>query len=341
MGRGRRLRHRSGAAIHLRRGGLARLQLRRATAAGRVRSLVLRSQSPRGRDSLRALRRAGSDRLFGPRRIRYVAQRGRLRQRLGADPCRGELGTVSLRTLGLGRAVGLDLARRCAVGIRAVSLWTLGVSLEPLVLGTRSDRRASGLRAGAGCFRRRGRLQPVGRRRGRGVVPARPRRSVPAFVRGQPWLLQQHQRQQYGRQHDGHQQRLQQRKRDQHRVSQSRGGRRDYRRADECLCQRGAGLETRRPGVEGRHCARTGDACCRRRALARGGYRRRPRGCGRSGGRGRPPAAGNGVEPSGRGQERTACADAIVRRKILAARVATGQAAGGREAQRDADRACV
>src|SRR5438034_5401511 len=37
------------------------------------------------------------------------------------------MGAVSLRTLGLGRALGLDLARRCTVGLRAIPLRPLGV----------------------------------------------------------------------------------------------------------------------------------------------------------------------------------------------------------------------
>src|SRR6185295_7454113 len=42
------------------------------------------------------------------------------------------LGAVSLWPLGLGLAVGLDVGGRCAVGLRAVPLRTLGVARQPV-----------------------------------------------------------------------------------------------------------------------------------------------------------------------------------------------------------------
>src|ERR1035441_3102085 len=67
--------------------------------------------------------------------------------------------------LGLGRAVGLDLGRRCPLGLRAVPLRPLGLRQWRLGLDTRSDGYrgrqtvgGGGLRAGAGRFHRWRRL---------------------------------------------------------------------------------------------------------------------------------------------------------------------------------------
>ena len=51
----------------------------------------------------------------------------RLRRGLGASRRRRRLGAVPLRPLGLGRALGLDLDRRRALGIRALPLRTVGL----------------------------------------------------------------------------------------------------------------------------------------------------------------------------------------------------------------------
>ena len=52
-----------------------------------------------------------------------------LRHRLGAARGAGRLGTVPLRPLALGPALGLDLGRRRALGLRAVPLRALGRSI--------------------------------------------------------------------------------------------------------------------------------------------------------------------------------------------------------------------
>ena len=51
------------------------------------------------------------------------------------------MGAVPLRTLVLDRSVGLDVGRRCAVGLCAVSLWSLGVRWRVVGLGARPGAR--------------------------------------------------------------------------------------------------------------------------------------------------------------------------------------------------------
>ena len=89
------------------------------------------------------------------------------------------LGALSLRTLELDCAVGLDLARRSALGFCPVALWPVGAHRRPLGLGSRELCCAAALCAGgrgvprhAGC-----RAELGGRSHGR-VVPARPRRGL-------------------------------------------------------------------------------------------------------------------------------------------------------------------
>src|SRR5438445_793477 len=83
-------------------------------------------------------------------------------------------GAVSLRPLGLGRAVGLDVDRRRALGLCAVPLRPLGLRGRGLGLGAGPRGGATGVRAGPGGVRRRQKLEPGDRRRQRcGVVPAR------------------------------------------------------------------------------------------------------------------------------------------------------------------------
>ena len=65
------------------------------------------------------------------------------------------MGALQRRPLGLDPALGLDLGRRCALGLRAVPLRPLGQLSQPLVLGTGHLRRPPGLRAGAGRLDRR------------------------------------------------------------------------------------------------------------------------------------------------------------------------------------------
>ena len=98
------------------------------------------------------------------------------------------MGAVSLRTLGLDGTVGLDLGRRCAVGICAVPLWTLGVHRRRLGMdaGTRGRDGEAGVCAGASRVCGRPAFQPVDvdRRRVAGVAwfPLGPREVyVPAY----------------------------------------------------------------------------------------------------------------------------------------------------------------
>ena len=66
---------------------------------------------------------------------RHLARRPSLRRRVDPEPRARRLGAVPRRSLGMGRALGLDLDRRCPLGLRAVSLWALGVRGFLMVLG--------------------------------------------------------------------------------------------------------------------------------------------------------------------------------------------------------------
>src|SRR5689334_18807145 len=61
-----------------------------------------------------------------------------VRNDLGADARCPRLGAVPLRPLDLEIAVGLDLDRRYALGLRALSLRALGASSNRLGVGARS-----------------------------------------------------------------------------------------------------------------------------------------------------------------------------------------------------------
>src|SRR5881392_3620291 len=74
-----------------------------------------------------------------------------LRQCLVPDDGCGRLGAVPLRSLGLGRSLGLDLGRRCAMGIRTLSLRPLGMAVRTLGLVSRRLCPAAGMGA---CARR-------------------------------------------------------------------------------------------------------------------------------------------------------------------------------------------
>ncbi len=149
----------------------------------RFRGLVPGARSARRNVGRRALRPARDDRLRGSRSVRRMARGGRLRSCLDSARQR-RVGAVPLRSLGLDRSVGLDLDRRCAVGIRAVPLRTLGAPLRRLGLDARTHRRASGVRAGARRVRRRIGMAGVDPRRSGtgGLVPARTARTVRARV---------------------------------------------------------------------------------------------------------------------------------------------------------------
>ena len=74
-----------------------------------------------------ALRLHRHDGLRGSRQQRPMGERTRLRRALVSDPGRRRLGTLSPWPLGLRASVGLDVDRRCVVGLRAVPLRPLGL----------------------------------------------------------------------------------------------------------------------------------------------------------------------------------------------------------------------
>ena len=124
--RTRRVRGRRGRCLPLLRDRPRRLRIPGPAAARRARPLGVRARPPLGHLGVRALRFARGHRLSGPRCQRRLARRGRLRQRVGAQPPRHRLGAVSRRPLGVDRSVGLDLGRQRAVGVRGIPLWPLG-----------------------------------------------------------------------------------------------------------------------------------------------------------------------------------------------------------------------
>src|SRR5438045_3056510 len=83
------------------------------------------------------------------------------------------MGAVSLRPLGMGGAVGLDVGRRRPMGLRAVPLRPLGVLGRRLGLGAGPARRAAGVRTRARRVRGRG-----GAQLRRAVVTVRPGSAV-------------------------------------------------------------------------------------------------------------------------------------------------------------------
>ena len=89
------------------------------------RSVGRRSRSARRAVERRAVCLARCRRLPGPRRLRPVGRRADLRHDLGAGG-RGGLGAVSLRLLELDCALGLDVDRQRALGLRPLPLRALG-----------------------------------------------------------------------------------------------------------------------------------------------------------------------------------------------------------------------
>ena len=121
------------------------------------------------------------------------------------------LGAVSRRPLGVGRAMGLDVDRRGAVGLRAVPLWTLGPGRRRMGLGPRRDRRAPGVRAGARRVDRPARLERERddrQRAGGRLVPARAAGGVRPRVPDESRLRTQREH------HAGHHRERHQRQRD-------------------------------------------------------------------------------------------------------------------------------
>src|ERR1700722_19328133 len=70
------------------------------------------------------------------------------------DTYRGSRRLVALpgRPLGMGVTLGLDVGGCCSVGLRAISLRSLGLSWDAMVLGAGTTASATGVRAGARCL---------------------------------------------------------------------------------------------------------------------------------------------------------------------------------------------
>ena len=103
-----------------------------------------------------------------------VAARGAVWRGLVSHRPGGRLGPLPLWTLGLGRALGLELDRRCSVGLGAVPFWPLGKRGRSVGMGAgHADHRGSSLLCsgdGRVCGFRSGR---GGGRRSSGLGPAR------------------------------------------------------------------------------------------------------------------------------------------------------------------------
>src|SRR6516225_1104039 len=98
------------------------------------------------------------------------------------------MGSLSLRTLGLHWALGLDLGRRRTLGIRTFPLRPLGFREQWMVLGAGAGGGASGLGARAGGVCRRRAWVPLLSGSRRGVVSAGARRSLCARISREPHL---------------------------------------------------------------------------------------------------------------------------------------------------------
>ena len=196
---------------------LARRERRRAIhdgAAGtrRIRRMERRSRSRRRPRCNRALRLAGDDGCARPGPLRPLGADARIRRAVAARRRANRLGALQHRPLGLGAPVGLDLGRRCAVGLRAVSLRPLGLPPRRVVLVARYLRRSAGLRAGAGrldgwlaCQRfHQHRRRPAG-----GLVPAGTARGLRAELPHQHDLRAQRQRDAGDEHHQHHHHRQQ------------------------------------------------------------------------------------------------------------------------------------
>src|SRR5271165_938780 len=93
------------------------------------------------------------------------------------------MGPISLWTLGVGRAVGLDLGGQCALGVRPLPLWALGADRAALGLAAGTDRGCADLRAGVRrVHRRSGIFSGLWRWRWSCVVPAWAGRAILPLV---------------------------------------------------------------------------------------------------------------------------------------------------------------
>ena len=238
-----------------------RLPVCRPAPCRRIRSLVGRTGPPLRHVGLCSLRVAGRGRLSGSRCQRHLARRRGLRQRLVPESGGDRLGAVPRRALGVGGSVGLDLDRRCALGLRRFPLRPLDEHSRRMGLGTRSRSDPRLLRTGTGRVRGRRQLPAVDfqrQRRRRRVVPARAARGVPAVLCGEPRLLRERQSQQHDRQHDRHQQLLQQHQREQRGVRQPASAGSRHRRPDHRVRTVATGGEVGGPRPGGFHRPRAG-----------------------------------------------------------------------------------
>src|SRR5207249_5970677 len=207
------------------------------------------------------------------------------------------VGTVQHRALGLGSSLRLDVGRRRAVGLGAVSLWPLGLHRWLVGVGAGPDRGAARVRSCARCLLRRTRggrcrqraAAQLGRARlgraGRAVVGLVSLRRAAVVGRlGRAACRQQRRRQSHDRRRRQDRHRLQERRRAERGGGGPRGSLRPATRA------RGARRGGRYAAAAAR--ARSGSYAARCRELR---HRQRPRGaaargCPRSSSRGHAAA---------------------------------------------------
>jgi hypothetical protein len=139
--------------------------------------------------------------MRGPGRVRRLARTRCVWAGLGSAGRRTRMGTVPLWALGLNRAVGLDMDRRCALGFCTIPLRPLDRDRWRLGLGAGAGAYPRRLRARIGClYRRRTGAALLFSRRGwsgSGVASARTARSVCSALSLQPGVRDQREHQSY------------------------------------------------------------------------------------------------------------------------------------------------
>ena len=173
-----------------------------------------------------------------------MVQSIRLRRCLDAQRRLRRLGPIPRWPLGVDHAVGLDVDRRCTLGLRAVSLWPLGVFRQPLGLDPRPARHVSHLRSRPRRLDRRRRFFRLRR-----LVRPRPAGTVLSVLSGEPELLPPRQQFQHRVQHRHHQRLLPEPRHQQYPVSEPQHRQRHHRRAAGQLRHRPPNLP------EWSHCA--------------------------------------------------------------------------------------
>src|SRR5438876_6131201 len=99
--------------------------------------MVPLARLPRTAPGRALLRLAADDRLRGARRIRRLALVAAIWRGLVPAVGAERLGPLPRRPMGLGRAVGLELGRRRALGLCAVPLRPVGAGRRPMGLDPR------------------------------------------------------------------------------------------------------------------------------------------------------------------------------------------------------------